>query len=576
MRFASTNWTIHLVILFLLLLIGSAVAAGQANSGPASAPKVQTAASPENAITITVSPLQLEFGPQLVGSTSPSRTATVTVNAASEELVKVAGTPSGDFELTSKNCDLKGSGPCAISVAFAPKQLGETTTFMTIVASANATTLTRVVALTGKGVARCGEGSFVFSRSWFLSLCPVLLVVLLFMAGIILVRWNLIARPTRSLLQAQIEAVKSRVATLIAAGGGTPPTGAAQVSALLDRAEDFIRDKSFLVMLPDYFLWNRGQEISGWSCVHEAEEQMVPLLPMESVRAELERAEADLRQAATPVAVGLADRIHDVLTTAPILPIDRGRAVLSDALGLLYDRTDNNFASLISWQNKTVWLVGCGLLFIVSLAGALQHEVLFLVGATGGLLSRLSRSLNREDVPTDYGASWTTLFLSPVVGALAGWSGVLLFILASDFNIVGSALKIDWCNPYSPIALGVALLLGTSERAFDSVLDQLEQKVKAQPAPPQPPPSTTLNITTPASLPGGNIDQAYDQPLAASGGTSPYKWALTAGTLPSGLNLNPSGRITGAPTVGVTAKFTLQVIDANSKTKSQEFTLVVS
>jgi hypothetical protein len=140
-----------------------------------------------------------------------------------------------------------------------------------------------------------------------------------------------------------------------------------------------------------------------------------------------------------------------------------------------------------------MWLIGCASLLIVSLGAALQHEVFFLVGATGGLLSRLSRSLQRADVPTDYGASWTTLFLSPVVGALAGWCGVLLLILASQLNIVGSVLKVDWCNSYCAVALGAALLLGTSERAFDSILNQLEDKVKAQAAaakPSQPADST--------------------------------------------------------------------------------------
>ena len=83
-------------------------------------------------------------------------------------------------------------------------------------------------------------------------------------------------------------------------------------------------------------------------------------------------------------------------------------------------------ASSMSWQNKSVWRIGCGLIFIVVLSAAVGQGPLLLAGAVGGLLSRLSRSLQRADVPTDYGASWTTLFLSPVVGAMAGWSGVLL------------------------------------------------------------------------------------------------------------------------------------------------------
>jgi hypothetical protein len=148
-------------------------------------------------------------------------------------------------------------------------------------------------------------------------------------------------------------------------------------------------------------------------------------------------------------------------------------------------------------------------------------------------------------------------------------------MLGSELNILGSALKIDWCNPYTPIALGVALLLGTSERAFDAILGQLENKVKAQPTSPQVPQPSSLNITTPASLPQVRAGQAYYQALIASGGSSPYKWTLVAGALPVGLNLDPTGRITGTPTAATTSTFTLQVTDATFKTKTQEFTLVV-
>ena len=63
----------------------------------------------------------------------------------------------------------------------------------------------------------------------------------------------------------------------------------------------------------------------------------------------------------------------------------------------------------------------------------------------------------------------------------------------------------------------------------------------------------TLVITT-TSLPDGQINVAYSTTLAATGGTTPYTWSLTSGTLPSGLSLNAStGAITGTPTVSVSA-----------------------
>ena len=53
------------------------------------------------------------------------------------------------------------------------------------------------------------------------------------------------------------------------------------------------------------------------------------------------------------------------------------------------------------------------------------------------------------------------------------------------------------------------------------------------------------SITT-TSLPGGTKTGTYSQNLAATGGTTPLTWSLTAGSLPTGLTLNAStGVISG-------------------------------
>ncbi len=89
----------------------------------------------------------------------------------------------------------------------------------------------------------------------------------------------------------------------------------------------------------------------------------------------------------------------------------------------------------------------------------------------------------------------------------------------------------------------------------------------------------TLQITT-TTLPAGQVASAYSATLAASGGTTPYAWSLTSGTLPNGLALNTStGAITGTPTVAVSnAALTFQVTDAGNPaaTKSANLTLTIS
>jgi hypothetical protein len=88
-----------------------------------------------------------------------------------------------------------------------------------------------------------------------------------------------------------------------------------------------------------------------------------------------------------------------------------------------------------------------------------------------------------------------------------------------------------------------------------------------------------LQITT-VSLPNGQVGSTYNTTLAASGGTSPYTWSQTSGTLPSGLTLNAAtGAITGTPGVTVTSTpLTFQVKDSESpaKTKSANLTLTIS
>jgi hypothetical protein len=672
---------------------------------------------------LDVSPPELDFGSQIVGSTSVVRAITL---SASDRLKVKIDSPDGDFAAAAKDCQLGGAASCAINVTFAPKQAGTSTSYLafTVTKEDGPQFFTKTISLTGTGITHGIAEGKLLSAAWFASVGPVFALLLLYLIGLVLVRWNMVALPTRRLLQAQIDAVTKRVEALPPTAAGQAPAGSAEITALLTSAKHLIRDRRFIWMIPNHFLWTRGEELAGWSYVHEAEEQLVFLLPPESVRVSLERAETDLRQAATPAASGLADKIHEALGAVPPLPPDRCRPVLQDvlasltpratalasevnqaldpaagtsqeqchdlavrliaflnpqsqslaaqiqrvlatepppeaaaltlllqqvvplletqaaplsqalatataspnlltvaqwqpilatvrdyltpqtsvlaeairralaaepgtpiirwrallaeALGLLYDRTDASFATLISWHNKTMWLIGCGLFLIASLAATLQHEVLFLVGATGGLLSRMSRSLSRAEVPTDYGASWTSLFLSPVVGALAGWSGILLVITGVELKVLGPAINVSWYNPYHPLALGLAFLLGFSERAFDGILTQLEAKVQTLSGSPQSQQAASLRILTAATLPNGKVGSLYDQVVAASGGVPPYKWTRSTGLLPSGVTLEEAtGRISGKPLAANTFKFTLRVNDAASGGATQEFTIVV-
>jgi streptogramin lyase len=117
-----------------------------------------------------------------------------------------------------------------------------------------------------------------------------------------------------------------------------------------------------------------------------------------------------------------------------------------------------------------------------------------------------------------------------------------------------------------------------------------------------------LTITTASPLPTGTVGTAYSQGVSLSGGTSPYTWAVTTGSLPAGLSLDPttctdppghsmnprnatranSGPlrsrqttattclIVGTPTTFGTSNFTLQVTDASGAIASNPFALTIN
>ena len=71
-----------------------------------------------------------------------------------------------------------------------------------------------------------------------------------------------------------------------------------------------------------------------------------------------------------------------------------------------------------------------------------------------------------------------------------------------------------------------------------------------------------VTVTTPSPLPGAVVGDAYNQALAASGGTGPYTWALATGSLPAGLSLSAAGVVSGTPTARGTFAFSVTLTDS--------------
>ena len=77
--------------------------------------------------------------------------------------------------------------------------------------------------------------------------------------------------------------------------------------------------------------------------------------------------------------------------------------------------------------------------------------------------------------------------------------------------------------------------------------------------------ASALMIATTSPLPNGTLDTFYSTTFAASGGTAPYAWTITSGSVP-GLALTSTGVLTGVPAAASSYTITVQVIDSTTPT----------
>jgi trimeric autotransporter adhesin len=80
----------------------------------------------------------------------------------------------------------------------------------------------------------------------------------------------------------------------------------------------------------------------------------------------------------------------------------------------------------------------------------------------------------------------------------------------------------------------------------------------------------------PSMLPDGQAGVAYSQLLGASGGSTPYAFAVTNGTLPTGLTLASDGTLSGTPTASSAFAFTVTATDGVTCAGMQQFTLMIA
>jgi hypothetical protein len=124
-----------------------------------------------------------------------------------------------------------------------------------------------------------------------------------------------------------------------------------------------------------------------------------------------------------------------------------------------------------------------------------------------------------------------------------------------------------WIGIYAPCQLMGPPVAGSF--TFNvQVADQLDgQTLTQQYTVAISPPGLTVTASSPlADTPMG---ATISIPLAAAGGTPPYKWSVTGGSLPSGASLSAAGVLTGAATAQGVFTFTATVTDSAGATASK-------
>ena len=197
----------------------------------------------------------------------------------------------------------------------------------------------------------------------------------------------------------------------------------------------------------------------------------------------------------------------------------------------------------------------------------------WLVAADGGIFS--------FNAPF-FGSMGGTPLAQSIVGMASTPDGKGYWLVAKDggifsfgdANFYGSTGSTHLAQPIVGMA---AVSNATPAQPAPAPLPAPGSPTSSTPTPTAAPPVSAPQIVTP-TLPKATAGQTYSATLSASGGTSPYTWEISSGSLPAGLSLSPEGQITGTPTGVGTFQFTVEVLDSTSPTRgsaSEPFSIEV-
>lgn len=296
-------------------------------------------------------------------------------------------------------------------------------------------------------------------------------------------RWYEAALPIRNHLRAEWERAFAvlRVARGHLADGADPEDRAVIRAAcrLLRQARKIVPERRRLrERLWDALTWSRGEEVEMLHCIRNAERLLVRFDSLEAVRERLLLPPALLGDPETGDDEEWKRSMDSGTAKTRRLPsrVKRCRKRLDERLRLVHEReilaVDDNLTEIM----RSSWIMFLCVGMMLACGILLHHAVLFLAGAVGGLIGRMARVTQVEETSRTIFADTRAakLIASPALGAVAGWTGVLL-VSVSGLQILGE--KQIWTRSDQQVeAFAMALLLGCSEPLLNRVLSNASRR----------------------------------------------------------------------------------------------------
>ncbi len=317
--------------------------------------------------------------------------------------------------------------------------------------------------------------------------------VFAYLMVLLVARWLLIARPYRDSLMAEISILEARLKATCAEGD----TSRKQAESLLKDAKDQLYD-------PDPFFWSWGDQKTAAQLIAAAEVLAARALTPTEARHRLDVVLNEIGRYSktdTQVNSGLqrfqttAQRLERERTPpsngGPVTDTDSPEYQIlhANALALLHRLEVAEFARILKWHRKVLWITVSGLILLVLIAVFLGSAELLIVGAVGAYLSRLTRIIRRADAqPEDVSSYWTNLLLGPLLGALAAYGGILLIAVFNEFELAGPALAnvgfdLDATGVDRTLTLSLGFAFGITEGLVNRIASGVDVALTGRPDP---------------------------------------------------------------------------------------------